>query len=213
MIIAFAGKKQSGKTTSSQFLVKHYDGIISSFPGIKIYNFADALKKDICINILGLTYDQCYGDDDAKNSLTNISWSDAPGYDISWTKMSDYDPSGYMTARQVMQFIGTDVFRKMKNDVWAMATINKIQIEQPKLAIIADCRFPNEVKSIKDAGGIVIKLTRNLYNSTHSSETALDPEHYEQSNFDLIVDNHDLSIQDRNRSILYYLEQKGILTL
>ena len=48
-IIAFAGRKQSGKTTSAEFVAnlfwQHKDS--------KIYNFADPLKN-LCIDILGL---------------------------------------------------------------------------------------------------------------------------------------------------------------
>jgi hypothetical protein len=75
-IIAFAGRKQSGKTTSSEFL----KSVINKYSlgTCKIYNFADTLKQDICMNILGLTYDQCYGEDDIKNSLTDIEWKNLP---------------------------------------------------------------------------------------------------------------------------------------
>ena len=45
---------------------------------------------------------------------------------------------GPMTAREFMQFFGTDVCRKMFEPVWAKACINKIKREQSELAIIAD---------------------------------------------------------------------------
>lgn len=194
-IVAFAGRKQSGKTTCSEFVAKYFNGAIEPFNGAKIYNFADPLKKDICINILGLTYDQCYGDDDKKNQLTDIVWENKR-----------------LTAREVMQFVGTDIFRKMKNDVWAGATIKKIQKEQPKLAIIADCRFPNEVEAVRDAGGIVIKLTRNPYNSDHESEVALDESVYPTKNFDLVIYNQNISIQEQNEAVLNFLKKKGVLS-
>jgi hypothetical protein len=130
-IVAFAGRKQSGKTTCSEFVAKYFNGMIEPFNGAKIYNFADPLKKDICINILGLTYNQCYGEDIDKNTLTDIEWEGKK-----------------LNAREVMQLVGTNIFRKMKNDVWSGATINKIKNETPNLAIIADCRFPNEVETI-----------------------------------------------------------------
>ena len=195
-IIAFAGRKQSGKTTCSEFVQKYFNGVIEPFNSAKIYNFADPLKQDICINILGLTEYQCYGTDDQKNELVDCYWD---------TKQ--------LTAREVMQMVGTDMFRAMQKNVWSSATIRKIQNDKPKLAIIADCRFPNEVDAVKDAGGIVIKLTRNPHNSDHTSEIALDPNNFDQSNFDLVVDNRNISIDEQNTSLMLFLQNKGILPL
>ena len=209
MIIAFSGRKQSGKTTSSQFLqslLTQYN-----FGNTKIYNFADPLKEDICINILGLTYEQCYGDDNEKNSLTNIQWKNVPGYNQSWTTYPDYDSSGFMTARQVMQVVGTDMFRQMKNDVWTSATIKKIRNDNLDFAIIADCRFPNEVDAIKTAGGCVIRLTRNPFNSKHLSETALNPDKYNINNFDVVIENDQMDMSIRNDHITEFLQNKGAI--
>jgi hypothetical protein len=196
MIIAFAGRKQSGKTTCSEFVQKYANGFIRPFDSAKIYNFADPLKTDICMNILGLSYSQCYGDDTDKNTLTDISWEDKR-----------------LTAREVMQFVGTDIFRKLKNDVWAGATITKIGLEKPSLAIIADCRFPNEVEAVKNAGGLVIKLTRNLYNSDHTSERALDVHNYDPKNFDLVIDNSQITISEQNEMILSFLKTQRVFQL
>jgi cytidylate kinase len=193
-ILAFAGRKQSGKTTCAQFVgevfakhtMKKYD----------IYNFADPLKQDICINILGLTYDQCYGSDDQKNELVDCYWDNKK-----------------LSAREVMQIVGTDMFRKLQTNVWSEATIRKIKKDNPKLGIIADCRFPNEVEAIKNAGGLVIKLTRNPYNSDHSSEMALDENNYDHSKFDIVVDNKHMTIQQQNAILLDFLKHKGLLQL
>jgi hypothetical protein len=190
-IVAFAGRKQSGKTTCSEAVLK-----VSPPLNAKIYNFADPLKKDVCMNIFGLSYQQCYGDDIDKNTSTGLMWE---GKDL--------------TAREVMQFVGTDIFRKMKNDVWASATINKISIEKPDIAIIADCRFPNEVQAVKDAGGTVIKLTRNPYNSDHASETALDISNYDHSNFDLVLDNDNINIEEQTSLVIHFLARKGLFQL
>lgn len=194
-IIAFAGRKQSGKTTCAEAVANHYVGARRDGDA-RVYSFADPLKKDICMNILGLTYDQCYGSDDNKNELTHNYWD-----------------GKQLTAREVMQFVGTDVFRKMQKDVWAGATIKKILQEQPQIALIADCRFPNEVQAVKNAGGIVIKLNRNPYNSDHSSETALDPNNYDYGNFDLVVSNEYMNIPQQLNAVFSFLQNKGILPL
>lgn len=193
-IVAFAGRKQSGKTTCSEATLGYFKSLGGESG--KIYNFADPLKQDICVNILGLTHQQCYGEDADKNTITDIVWE-----------------GKNLTAREVMQFVGTDLFRKMKNDVWTSATLNKIHNEKPALAIIADCRFPNEVEAVQAAGGLVIKLTRNPYNSDHDSETALDPLRYPQSLFDLVVQNDRMDIPTQLELILAHLQDKGVFVL
>jgi hypothetical protein len=195
-IIAFAGRKQSGKTTCSEFVQKYANGLIEPYNSVKIYNFADPLKLDICINILGLTTDQCYGTDDQKNELVDCYWDNKQ-----------------LTAREVMQMVGTDMFRAMQKNVWSAATIRKINNEKPSVAIIADCRFPNEVEAIKDAGGMVIKLNRNPYNSSHSSEIALDADQYDQTLFDLALNNQNMTIVEQNQYLEKFLQNKGILPL
>lgn len=172
---------------------------------IKIYNFADVLKTDICINILGLTYDQCYGSDENKNELTQIKWSSMPGINLT------DDHAEYMTAREVMQFVGTDIFREIDTDIWVKATINKIMNEQPKVAVITDCRFPNEVEAIKNIGGKVFRLTRNKFNSDHASESILDKDRYDWANFDYVLENEDISLEDQFAKIKTIIEQDILL--
>ena len=195
MIIAFAGRKQSGKTTACEFTANVFSQTTQQ--NSAIYNFADPLKK-MCIDIFGLTYDQCYGSDDNKNELVNCLWPDT---------------NKTMTAREVMQYVGTNVFRKMQHNVWADATIRKIQDENLPLSLIADCRFPNEVEAVKNAGGLVVKLNRNLYNSSHESEIALDEDRYDPFHFDLIIENQDMEIVDKNKLIFQFLKDKRVLPL
>lgn len=192
MIIAFAGRKQSGKTSACEFVSNVFVNTKQKIACI--YNFADPLKI-LCQTILGLTYEQCYGTDDQKNELVNCYWENKQ-----------------LSAREVMQIVGTDMFRKMQHNVWADATIRKIKDEKLPLALIADCRFSNEVDAIKNAGGLVIKLNRNLYNSTHASETALDDSRYDPTHFDLVIDNQNLSIGEKNEIIYKFLIDKEVLS-
>jgi len=197
-IIAFAGRKQSGKTTCSNCVIDFWYNVVDKEKktNAKIYNFADLLKKNVCMDIFGMTYDQCYGSDDDKNTITHLQWEDKP-----------------LSAREVMQFVGTDIFRKMDKNVWANATINQIEKESPELAVIADCRFPNEVEAVKKAGGIVIKLTRNPFNSDHTSEVALDSSVYSSTNFDIVITNHLMDIDQQNYAVVKFLNKKGMFTL
>jgi len=170
------------------------------WPFIKAYSFADMLKLNVCVDVLGLTYDQCYGTDEQKNTPTHINREQFPGV----------DGSGPMTAREVMQYVGTDFFRKIYPNVWADSTIRRIKSEGTAFAVITDCRFPNEVDAIKKEGGKVIRLTRNGDDSdAHSSEASLDRENYDWSNFDFVLDNKDMSLAESNETIYSKLAEWG----
>lgn len=187
-IIAFAGRKQSGKTSAAKL-------IIDSFPHkqIKVYSFASPLKQ-LCIDILGLDPQQCYGSDEQKNEEVNCYWE-----------------GKQLTAREVMQIVGTEWFRTMQHNVWADATIRQIQKEASEIAIIDDCRFPNEVEAIQNVGGFVMKLNRNIHRSNHASEIALDRENYDELKFNGVVQNQHMDIESKNETIIRILTQKEIL--
>ena len=244
-IIAFAGAKQSGKTTSVNFLHGHEmksNGFIKEFfideggrlvvnakylddndkefesmgvfdvfqesqtfsdyasstfwPFVKAYNFADPLKR-MCIALFGLDREQCYGTDEQKNSLTDILWDNI-----------SQDSSGRMTAREFMQFFGTNICRRIKDDVWVSLCIKQIKDENPNLALIGDCRFKNEIDAVHEAGGKVIYFTRNSQSSDgHDSEKASEyKDHY-----DCIIDNTNTSVEEQNKLVLEQIQAWGIL--
>jgi len=116
-----------------------------------------------------------------------------------------------MTAREVMQYVGTEVFRKMYHNVWADATIRRIEIEQPLVALITDCRFPNEVEAIQKAGGKVMRLTRDIYEGQdqHPSETALDKDEFDWSKFDWVIDNHKMNLLEQMNAVGEALVEAG----
>lgn len=192
---------------------------------IKIYSYADILKKDVCMKILGLTYEQCFGTDEQKMSLTNLSWKDMPGVMVElkeedgfkfingrlgvyYLKKDEqvYVKPGLMTAREVMQFAGTEIFRKMYPNVWVDATLRQIKEDKPLLAVITDVRFINEVEGIQSINyqsncpynGKVLRLTRDIFKGQdqHESEIALDNIPIEQ--YDLVIDNHSMTIAEQN---------------
>lgn len=155
------------------------------WPHVKVYHFADLLKE-ISISLFGLSYEQVYGTDEQKNTKIGIMWENMPE--------NIDNNTGEMTAREFLQHFGTNVVRKIKDEAWIDSTINKILQEKTQLAIIPDVRFPNEVKAIHDAGGIVIRLTRNIAHSSHYCECALDENNFSWDNFDHIIDNNNLSL-------------------
>lgn len=167
------------------------------WPLIKLYSFADPLKR-LCIDILNLSHAQCYGTEDQKNTETQFEWQNMLG---------NFSQTGTMTAREVLQYIGTEVFRRIYNNVWVDTTIRQMQIEQPEMAIVTDVRFPNEVEGIQKNGGKVIRLTRSPYKKdSHNSEIALSKRYFNWENFDAIIDNHEMSITEQNQAIYNCLQ-------
>ena len=49
--------------------------------------------------------------------------------------------------------------------------------------------YEEALNAIKQAGGKVIRLTREFKEDAHSSECALDKHSYDWNNFDFIIDN------------------------
>ena len=170
------------------------------WPYVKMYSFADGLKS-LCVEFFGLKPEQVYGTDEQKNQeVSHLRWENMPKA-INSTMMKkivtapdakrSFDwKEGPMTAREFMQFFGTDVMRKMHEPIHVNHAIDRIKFEGSALSIIADVRFPNEVKSIQDAGGKVIRLTRQKFDDCHASECGLDKENFDWSNFDAVVENN-----------------------
>ena len=65
-----------------------------------------------------------------------------------------------LTPRWVLQYWGTDVLRNhFHDDIWIASLENKLRKTTDDI-VISDCRFPNEIKAIKNQGGIVIRVVR-----------------------------------------------------
>ena len=169
------------------------------WPFVKHYAFATTLKE-MSIALFGLTRIQCYGTDRQKNTMIPMRWENMPGCKKS--------SSGQMSAREFLQYFGSDICRTIKENIWTDTTIDQIERENPLVAIISDCRFPNEAEAIQNAGGKVIKLTRHKdTKDKHTSETAL--ENWED--WDAVIDNQNLSIYETNVELVKTLDSWGWL--
>jgi len=171
------------------------------FSGVALYSFADALKW-FCMDVFGLTYQQCYGSEADKNTLTRLRWEEMPTFqDRNGAMVLDLlDRKRCMTAREVLQYFGTDVVREMFCDGWAAATMARIRRDSPALAVITDGRFPNEVAAANDHGGRTLRLLRNVCSpDAHASENALDD--LPDTTFTHILDNRTMTIAEQNRAM------------
>ena len=190
------------------------------WPFIKAYNFADSLKE-ICVNLFNVPYECVYGTDEQKNTtIQHLLWENMPSVisdgifnsflldhkiDLQAKNIVYHEP-GPMTAREFMQFLGTDIMRKIYEPIWVNNCLNRIKSDSPPIAVIGDCRFVNEIEAVKNAGGKVVRLTRNISNNNHQSEK--DADNYE--GFDLVIDNSQMTIDESCEQLLSYLEKNSI---
>lgn len=85
---------------------------------------------------------------------------------------------------RLLQYVGTEIFRKKDPDVWVRVLLDTIQEQNPDVAIITDMRFPNEASAIRQQKGYTVRINRILPDGSpwvsddrdpnHQSETALD---------------------------------------
>ena len=101
-------------------------------------------------------------------------------------KISNWDGSDETKPRELLQQLGTTVIRQnIDEDFWVKSLW--AVVGNWNNVIIADVRFPNEVNSIKERGGIIIRLNRDKSRiDYHISETALD----DYKEWDLVIDNN-----------------------
>ena len=216
-IVGVSGKKQAGKDTLCRGVRKHF----ITYKSCKIYSFADALKEKVCMEVMGLTREQCYGNDEQKNTLTTYKWDNLP-YEMRQKNHRGIEyapngeicnyikPNGFMTAREIMQIIGTDIFREFFDDsIWINATFRDIKKDGHDLALIADVRFPGEIKGIINEGGNILRLSRNICEADdHPSETALDD--YDFSTYGSkihLIDNREMSIKEQEENAIKYIKE------
>lgn len=149
IIIGVAGKKFSGKDVVSTYLCNKYDFVNLSF--------ARALKEGLK-SIFDFSDQQLNG---SKKEEIDIRWNVSPRY--------------------VMQVFGTEIMREeinrfipsIGNDFWIKRLLFDIE-KTNKNIVISDVRYLNEIKKIKELGGMIIYINRpsiilNEYNK-HKSE-------------------------------------------
>lgn len=191
------------------------------WPLIRGYNFADSLKE-ICVMLFNIPSECVYGTDKQKNQLQkHLLWENMPGVITCpelWDHMHPdgeseyglmYHKPGPMTAREFMQYLGTDIMRKMYEPIWLENCFRRIEIDKPDIAVIGDCRFLNEIKAVQQRGGKVVRLTRSIYDDGHEShQSETNSDNYKK--FDAIIDNQSLSIDQSCQIFLNILTNMGI---
>ena len=140
IIIGITGLISSGKDTIADYLC--------TFHGFKRVSFAASLK-DAVSSIFGWDRELLEGSTKSSREWREKRddwWSERLGMEIN--------------PRRVLQQWGTEVCRdNFHKDIWVASVENKLRQTNDNI-VITDCRFVNEVNSIKNVGGITMRVNR-----------------------------------------------------
>jgi len=140
MIIGVCGFIGSGKDTIADYLVNIHQ--------FRRESFANTLK-DAVSAVFG--WDRTLLEGRTKQAR---EWREQ--VDSWWSQRLNQA----ITPRWILQYWGTEVCRKgFHDDIWIASLENKLRNSQDDV-VISDCRFPNEIKAIRDQGGIVLRVVR-----------------------------------------------------
>lgn len=141
MIIGICGLIGSGKDTAADYLVNLHH--------FRRESFANTLK-DAVAQVFNWDREMLEG-----RSKESRAWRETTD---SWWATRLNIPE--LTPRWVLQQWGTNVLRTgFHDDIWIASLENKLRNTTDDV-VITDCRFPNEIKAIKAAGGIVVRIKR-----------------------------------------------------
>jgi hypothetical protein len=141
MIIGFVGFIGSGKDTAADYLV--------NFHGFRRDSFASTLK-DAVSAVFG--WDRTLIEGRTKEAR---EWREQ--VDDWWAQRLNMPQ---LTPRWILQQWGTEVCRQgFHDDIWIASLENKMRKTKDNI-VISDVRFPNEIKAIHNAGGIVVRVKR-----------------------------------------------------
>jgi hypothetical protein len=141
MIIGVCGFIGSGKDTIADYLV--------GFHGYRRDSFAGTLK-DAVAAVFGWDRELLEG-----RTPEARAWREQ--VDTWWAKRLDMPT---LTPRWVLQYWGTDVCRRaFHDDIWIAALEARLSRRSDN-TVISDVRFPNEIASIRSAGGKIVWVKR-----------------------------------------------------
>jgi hypothetical protein len=164
--VLISGKKQNGKNYFAEVM----EEVLGS-RGLHVVETAFAAPiKNFCNDVFGVSLDTL-ATEEGKSQLSHIKWS----Y-INEDIMLDLgkDPNDYMTWREILQVIGTDVWRtRFYGPIWAEAPFRRQY--DADVVLITDCRFPNELEEGLKHDAVLVRVDGGQPSTdNHASETALD---------------------------------------
>lgn len=168
-IVSISGRKGSGKSEIAKLLVEK---------GFEKISFADYLKELVCSlynwNLFRM------GELLYKEEILTIPvfWNKTKANELeailNIKKNALFvNDKTFLTRRQAIQYIGTEVLRRLDINFHVDNLIKRIQPD--KKYVLDDVRFPNELEAMKRIGALCLFIFRpgNFEYSNHSSEISL----------------------------------------
>lgn len=194
MIIGFAGKAASGKTTAVKYLAGRLTGWVEILP------MAGVLREEVVRFIRDVGAPEfvplVYGDQNDKVRVFYINerrahelCPDWKGFvDLNW-EIQDRPGMTAVTVRRILQWWGTEYRRAQDPDYWTKAwakQLGEYNLDKTHI-LVDDVRFVNELEVIKRNGGRLVRIIRPGFDgaNNHSSENSLD--HY--NDWELVIEN------------------------
>lgn len=172
--IAISGKANSGKNTIAELIGQRFGY------AFRVFAFADPMKKMIMAML--------------PQTDTDILWGP------SHLRMTQI-PNSTLTYRHLLLDIGK-LGRGYDPNIWVNATIHmvreyvedkphEIRADNQRIALIADVRFKNELKAVREDGFLIIRVVRpNAFSTTTSTDISeVDLDDVPNSEFDVILAN------------------------
>lgn len=183
MIIGFAGKAASGKTTAAQHLAPLLTRETLIIPMAMVLR--DEVETFLRAIDAAESVPLVYGCQDDKLRVFYLDENKALQQCSQWAgfiaehgDIQDRPGQTAVTVRRILQWWGTEYRRAQDPDYWTKAWQRKVQqYDLTRLHIlIDDVRFINELKTITGLGGKIIKIDRPGFaaGGNHASETSLD---------------------------------------
>lgn len=126
-------------------------------------------------------------------------------------------PDSFVKDRKLLQWLGSDWGRSIDKDLWIKYWLQTVaqhnKFNSSDILICDDLRFDNEAETIKNLGGLIVKLNSKQTNlridtasgiSNHSSEAGIKLDY-----IDVIIDN-DGTIDDLREALLTLNQLKNI---
>ncbi len=195
MLIGFAGKAASGKTTAARYIINTLGDDICVLP------MAAMLRRELddFFHQVGATekIPLLYGDQQDKlvefSVVTQQAVSACPAWGDFIRCNGDIQQleteTTVVTIRRLLQWWGTEYRRRQDPDYWVKAWESAYRQLQSTIRhiLVDDVRFPNEAQVIRRNGGVLVRVERAGFNGAndHSSENSLD----DFDGWDLVLSN------------------------